>query len=390
VTDVVIGDRDVEVTLRPRARLLTCPCGMLSTSVYDRRRRRWRHLDLGRCRLWLVYEIRRLQCPDCGVRTEELPWARPGARHTRDFEDTVLWLAQRTDRTSVATLMRCSWEAVTAIINRGVTELLDARRLEALYRIGVDEICYRHPHRYLTIIGDHDTGTVVDIQPGRNYQSLANFYARQSDSNLAQIQAVSMDVASAYTEATRDHVRHAVICYDPFHIMRWANRALDAVYSEAITGPGRASMTPAQWRTGRWALRTGENKLSDDQRALINQIARTHRHIGRAWTLKEQLRDIYRVDHPPEVARQHLRRWITAAKRSRINAFVHLAKRLQVYFEPIIAAIERGISNALIEGINAKIRLINARGYGHHSAQTLTSMIYLCLGGLHPKLPTRT
>lgn len=25
---------------------------------------------------------------------------------------------------------------------------------------------------------------------------------------------------------------------------------------------------------------------------------------------------------------------------------------------------KRGISNALIEGINAKIRLINARGYG--------------------------
>ena len=41
----------------------------------------------------------------------------------------VLWLAQRTDRTSVATLMRCGWETVTAIINRGVAELLDARRL---------------------------------------------------------------------------------------------------------------------------------------------------------------------------------------------------------------------------------------------------------------------
>ena len=56
----------------------------------------------------------------------------------------------------------------------------------------------------------------------------------------------------------------------------------------------------------------------------------------------------------------------------------------------MIAAIELGISNALIEGINAKIRLINARGYGHHSAQALSSMIYLCLGGLHPKLPTTT
>ena len=182
VTDVVVGDRDVDVSIRPRARLLRCPCGMLSSAAYDRRRRRWRHLDLGTHRLWLIYEIRRLDCPDCGIRTEELPWARPGARHTRDFEDMVLWLAQRTDRTSVATLMRCSWETVTTIINRGVAELLDTRRLQALYRIGVDEVCYRHPHQYLTIIGDHDTGTVVDIQPGRSEASLANFYQSQPNS----------------------------------------------------------------------------------------------------------------------------------------------------------------------------------------------------------------
>jgi transposase len=390
VIEVVIGERDVEVTLRPRAQLVNCPCGKRLRAVYDRRRRRWRHLDLGRARLWLAYEIRRINCPDCGVITEELPWARPGARHTRDFEDMVLWLAQRTDRTSVATLMRCAWDTVTAIINRGVAELLDERRLETLYRIGVDEICYRHPHRYLTIIGDHDTGTVIDIQPGRSEESLATFYQSQPDSVLTEIEAVSMDVSKAYAGATRTHLPHAVICYDPFHIMQWVNRALDAVYSEGATGPGRATMSAAQWRTTRWALRTGENKLTDDKRALVNQIARTNRHIGRAWTLKEQLRDLYRIDHPPGGARQHLKRWITAAKRSRINAFVALGKRLQVYFEAVIAAVELGLSNALIEGINAKIRLINARGYGHHSAQTLTSMIYLTLGGLHPQLPTRT
>ena len=390
VTDVVIDGRDVEVTLRPRARLLHCPCGKPVRGVYDRRLRRWRHLDLGRCRLWLVYAIRRLQCPVCGVRTEELPWARPGARHTRDFEDMVLWLAQRADRTTVATLMRCAWDTVTAIINRGVAELLDARRLHTVYRIGVDEVCYRHPHRYLTIIGDHDTGTVIDIRPGRSEESLANFYQSQPDSTLAQIEAVSMDVSRAYTGATATHVPHAVICYDPFHIMQWVNRALDRVYAEAATGPGRAAVSTAQWKAARWALRTGENKLTDDKRALVNQIARTNRRIGRAWTLKEQLRDIYRIDHPPGGARTHLKRWITAAKRSRIPAFVALGKRLRIYFDAVIAAIELGLSNALIEGINAKIRLINARGYGHHSAQTLTSMIYLTLGGLHPQLPTRT
>jgi hypothetical protein len=34
----------------------------------------------------------------------------------------VLWLAQRTDRTTVAALMRCAWESVTALINRGVAD----------------------------------------------------------------------------------------------------------------------------------------------------------------------------------------------------------------------------------------------------------------------------
>ena len=390
VTDVVIDGGVIEVSLRPKARLLRCPCGNRVRAVYDRRRRRWRHLDLARCPLWLVYEIRRLNCPDCGVVTEELPWARPGARHTRDFEDMVLWLTQRTDRTSVATLMRCAWETVTAIINRGVAELLDQRRLHTLYRIGVDEICYRHPHQYLTVVGDHETGTVVDIQPGRSEESLANFYAAQPDSALKQIEAVSMDVSKAYTSATLTAVPHALICYDGFHIMHWINRALDRVFAEAAAGPDKVAMSSRQWRTTRWALRTGENKLTDDKRALVNEIARTNRRIGRAWTLKEQARDLYRYDHQPGVARRLLKAWITAAKRSRIPAFVALGKRFQVYFDQILAAIELGLSNALIEGINAKIRLINARGYGHHSAQTLTSMIYLCLGGLEVKLPTRT
>jgi len=239
----------------------------------------------------------------------------------------------------------------------------------------------------LTIIGDHDTGTVVDIQPGRSEQSLADFYAAQTDSALAQIEAVSMDVSAAYTSATTAAAPHAVICYDGFHIMQWVNRALDRVFAESIRLPGYAT---AEWKAARWALRTGENKLNDDKRALVNQIARTNRRIGRAWTLKEQARDLYRYDHEPGVARRLLKAWITAAKRSRIPAFVALGKRFKVYFEPILAAIELRISNALIEGINSKIRLINARGYGHHSAQTLASMIYLCLGGLQVTLPTTT
>ena len=390
VTGVVIRDRDVEVTLRLKNRLLQCPCGRRIPATYDRRRRRWRHLDLATHRLWLVYEIRRLRCPDCGTRTEQVPWARPGARHSRDFEDTVLWLAARTDRTTVATLLRCAWETVTAIIDRTVEELLDQRRLGEIYRIGVDEICYRHPHKYLTIIGDHATGTVIDVQPGRGVDSLTAFYGQLSPDQRADIDAVSMDGSTAFRAATEAKLPDAVICYDTFHIMQWANRALDEVFAAAVaTNRADFNMSSGQWRKARTALRTGAERLNPTRHNLVETITTQNHDIGTAWRLKEQLRQLFRTAYPARSPR-HLRRWIHRARHSGIAPFQHLARRLAHHFDGIINTIKLGITNALIEGINAKIRLINARGYGHHSAKALTSMIYLCLGGLHVTLPTRT
>ena len=96
--------------------------------------------------------MRRVDCPECGrVRTEEVPWARPGARHSRDFEDVVAWMAQRTDKTSVSKLLRCSWKAVHHIVGRVVGEHLDDTRLEGLFHLGVDEISYKRGHHYLTV-----------------------------------------------------------------------------------------------------------------------------------------------------------------------------------------------------------------------------------------------
>jgi transposase len=102
VAGVQFSPSGIVVGLRRRGRRLRCPCGWSTPAVYDRSTRRWRHLDLGAARLFLQAEIRRLACRACGrVRTGTVPWARPGARFTRDFEDVVAYLAQRTDKTTL-------------------------------------------------------------------------------------------------------------------------------------------------------------------------------------------------------------------------------------------------------------------------------------------------
>lgn len=388
VDSVEFGEAGIVVGVRLRARRLRCPCGQVSRSRYDTSRRRWRHLDMGACRVWLEADIRRLECRRCGrVRTEEVPWARPGARHSRDFEDIVAWLVQRTDQTTVSTLLRCSWEAVHNIVRRVVDDHIDARRLEGLYRIGVDEIAYKRHHNYLTVVADHDRARVVWVAKGKRGAALEAFYQALGPGRCDELQAVSMDLGTIYRDATRRKAPGAAICFDPFHVIQMANRALDAVYMS--TGRQHLSgVGDRDWRRARVALRAGAERLNEAQRELLNEIRRSRYRLWRAWELKEALRDLYRrVD--PTLAGAYLNAWIATALRSRIPGFVNLARQLRTNFEGIVAAVELGLSNSRLEGINARIRLIQRRGYGHHSAESLASMIYLCIGGISITLPTQ-
>jgi transposase len=397
----------VVVSLRRRFRHLTCPCGFKAGAVYDTSTRRWRHLDLGSCRLLLECEIRRLRCPRCErVRTEQVPWARPGARHTRDFEDVVSWLAQRLDKTAVAKLLRCSWEAVANIVVRVVADAIDDSRLDDLYRIGVDDVSYRKGHRYLTVVADHDrNGAVVWAAEGHDAATLKAFYDELGDERKADLQAVSLDMGKAYEKATSEAVPHAVQCVDPFHVVQLANQTIDqarrwAWNTERRTNPalkrsrGRppAGSSPPpnrpRWvKHTRWALLKDPNELSDSQHDVLVQLRRERSVLYRCWQLKEALRDLYRLRRPQE-APLHLDWWLAWACRSRIPAFVKLSRTIRANRDRILAAVELGLSNSKLEGLNSKIRLINHRGYGHHSAAALISMIYLCCGGITVQLPT--
>jgi len=388
VESVSFTPAGVVVGLRKRARRLRCPCGWSTAARYDSSRRRWRHLDMGACQLWLEADIRRLDCRRCRrVRTEDVPWARPGGRHSRDFEDVIAWLAQRMDKTAVAKLMRSSWEAVDRVVRLVVADHLNDSRLDGLYHLGVDEISYKRGHHYVTVVADHDQARVVWVAPGKHSGALGSFYDALGPERRTQIRAVSMDLGSAYRAVTETAVPHAAICFDPFHVIQLTNRALDAVYSASRLGAD-GTITGAQWRATRYALRAGVERLSDNKRELLNQLRRSRYRLWRAWELKERLRDLYRTVQPDD-ARDHFRKWLRSASSSRIPAFVNLARSLRRHFNRIVAAVEWGLSNSRLEGINAKIRVIQRRGYGHRSPDSLASMIYLCLAGITIELPTQ-
>jgi transposase len=404
VAGVLFTPTGMVVDLKRRTRRLTCPCGWSTRAVYDRSIRTWRGLDLGATRLHVRAEIRRLWCRPCGrVRTESVPWARPAARFTRDFEDVVAWLAQRMDKTAITRLLRCSWEAVANIVTRVVAEHIDdENRLDDVYRIGVDEVSYRKGHRYLTVVADHDRdGAVIWAGEGKSGATLERFFDELGPARSKQIRAASADLHGAYTRVITARTR-AQVCADPFHLIKLANLALDEVrrteWNAArqaanitrVSPLGRVRQDPAAQliKHTRWALLKHPDNWTDHQREQIEQLRKARHVLFRAWLLKEELRDLYRLP-PSRRPDAHLDGWLARASRSRIPAIVDLSRTIRKHRESILAAVDLGLSNNKVEGLNSKIRLINHRGYGHHSAAAVIAMIYLCCSGITITLPTR-
>jgi transposase len=388
VADVSFGAEGVIVTVRLRRRRRVCAqCGQTGRlEIHDRRVKRWRHLDVGASRCWIECELRLLRCSDCGVRLEPVPWARPGAHHTRDFEDTVAWLAQQMAFSAITRLLRVGWATVGRIVQRVVAEHLDEDRLAGLVLIGVDEISYRRHHRYLTTVADHASGAIVWCAPGRNSATLQGFFDELGD-RKNQVRAVSIDMSGEYQRAIRTAVPHAEICFDPFHVVRLGARATDQVRREEWNAHERSHTQAGRWVKGtRWSLLKAPANQTIDQLATLAEVQTANRRLYRAFLLREELRLLYHLDDPA-LAPEHLDAWLAWATRSRLKPFVRLARTLHTHRDGILAAIRLGLSNGRLEGLNSKIRLISHRAFGFHSADPLIALVYLCCAGVTIQLP---
>jgi transposase len=390
VAGVSFEREGIVIGLRRRARRLVCPrCGCLGGAGYDRReRRRWRHLDLGATRCFLECELRRFPCPGCSkVVTEAIAWARPGARFTRDFEDVVAWLAQQAAFSVISRLLRISWRSVAAIVGRVVADELERRRLGELSLIGVDEISYRRGQRYLTLVADHADGAVVWASKGRGAATLERFFDELGEQETAKLNAASIDMSGGYQKALRTRAAHAIVCFDPFHVIALANRALDELRRTLWNLQGKSRGGGAFIKGTRWALLKDPAALTERQQGALAFLAKLNSPLYRGYLLKEQLRALYHPESRPH-APALLDAWLRAAARSKLKPFIKLARTLREHREGILNAIRLGLSNSRLEGLASRIRLISHRSFGFHTAEPLIALIHLCCGRISVQLPT--
>lgn len=389
------GGVEVVVRVRLTRRRLVCPeCSYATAHRYDTRDvdSSWRHLDLGGRVCRIRRRRRRLRCPEHGVRAEGVPFARAGSGFTRDFEQLVAWLVTKADKKTICGFLRIAWRTAGAICERVSGDVLDPDRLSGLVDIGVDEISWKKHHHYLTLVSDHVTGKIVWGKAGKDAETLNAFFDEAGEAGTGTIEAVSMDLGPAFVKSVRARAPRATICFDPFHVVKLATEALDAVRRQAWQSARklRDKTIAKKYKGARWALLKNPDDLNADQTGTLREIKKTGGALWRAYQLKESLRAVFTGDLDTATTNSLLDRWCSKAQRSRIPEFIKAAQTTRKHRNGITAAIDRGLSHGRHEGLNNKVRLIIRRAYGFHSAEATLATIMLACGPINLQLPYHT
>lgn len=385
------GDRPrVEVWLRARARRRgRCGrCGELA-AFYDQGggERRWRHVDVGFATCELIADARRVDCRVHGPTVAAVPWARHDSAFTRAFEDVVVHDAIVGNKQAAADRYGISWRAVNNMCVRVATEALGrVDLLDGLVAVAIDEVKYKKGHKYLTVVCDHFTGQVIWAAEGRSKATVGTFFDALGD-RAADLGFVTADGAEWIRTVVAERAPDAIVCIDTFHVVGWATDAVDEVRRaewNILRHNGDADAAK-EFKGLRWVLLRNWENLRGKQRGVIRELANANRRMFRAWQLKEELRDIFKLPLP--AARRALDDWLAWASRSKLTPFVKLARTIRHYRESIEATIEWRLTNGIAESNNASIGRIRANARGFHDPNAFITMIMLDRANLAPHLP---
>jgi len=375
----------VAVLARKGSKAICSGCGQPG-STYDTARtpRSFAFVPLWGFAVWLWYQMRRVNCPQCGVTVEKVPWAEGKHACCNAYRLFLARWARRLSWSEVATIFGTSWGVVYRAIRWVVDYGLAHRDLNGVEAIGVDEIAVWSGHRYLTVVYQIDQGArrLLWVGKERTVQSFRGFFAMFGVSRAKALRFVASDMWRPYLDVIAEFASQAVHGLDRFHVVAKVNKAVDEVRAKERRELAREGYVPIL-KHARWCLLKNPENLTARQAAKLADVLRYDLRSVRAYLLKQSLRLLW--TYPTAYwAGWYLDKWCTRAMRSRLEPMKKIARTLRGHRGLILnwfrAAKE--ISSAVVEGMNANAKLALRKARGFRTYKVLETALYHELGHL--------
>jgi transposase len=331
--------------------------------------------------------MRRVQCPQCGVKVEVVPWAE-GKNHltTRYAWYLAMW-AKRMSWKTVAEAFRTSWYHVYCAVEQAVRWGRAHMDLSGITAIGVDEMAWDRGHTYATVVYQINEGRkrLLWVGAERTIETFESFFDWLGKERAALIEFVASDMWKAYLKVIAERIPGAIHVLDRFHIMSHFSKAIDQVRAGEAREMHRKGLEPLLTHS-RWCLLKRATNLTVRQAAKLKELVQYNLRTVRAYLLKEDFQQFWNYISPYWAGR-FLDDWCRAAMRSRIEPIKEVARMLRNHRALILNwfRARKEISCGVVEGLNNKAKLATRMAYGYGTFEALEIALYHRLGDLPEK-----
>ena len=376
----------IKVEIRPRANshAVCSSCEQPGPGYDTLQPRRFEFVPLWGFLVFFVYAMRRVDCGDCGVKVEKVPWAKGKQHLTTTYAWFLASWAKRMTWTDVSKAFCISWDSVFRAVKQAVEWGRAHMDLTGVSSIGIDEISLRRGMRFVTLVYQIDEARrrLLWIGEDREAETLLRFFRWFGEERSAKLKFVCSDMWAAYLKVLAEKAKSAVHVLDRFHIMSHLSFAIDRVRAAEAKELVKAGYEPIL-KHSRWCLLKRPENLTEKQEARLTDLVRYNLKAVRAYLLKEDFQGFWHYVSPAW-AGKFLDRWCTRVMRSRLEPMKRVARMLQRHRLLILNwfRAKGAVSAGTVEGLNGKAKVTTRRAYGFRTFNAAEIALFHTLGDL--------
>lgn len=308
-----------------------------------------------------------------------MPWSFGKSPISLHLSVVIAELTRKQPWQDVAGMLGIHWNTVRAAISRAVEYGLEHRDTSAVRSIGIDEISRRKRFVYQTNVYDLKDPRLLWTGADRGAATLEQFFEIWGEERTKKLYAICCDMWDPYIKSIKEKAPQAILVFDKFHIIKHLNTAVDDVRKQEYQEKKEENPDLLKGTKYIW-LKNPEN-LTDKQQARLSRLEKLNLKINRAYLLKESFKKVYEYQYPANAVK-YLKWWCSKAMRSRLKPMQKFVKQLRRYWNNVVTYFKVGITNARVEGLNRKAKVVSTRAYGYKSSKTFALALYHALGQL--------
>ena len=251
-----------------------CSCCHSPATLYDSLDFRFfEHIPIWGFRVFFKYLMRRVDCKNCGVKVEEVPWGSGKRELTKTYMHYLSTWARSLSWKEVAVRFGTSWEKVFHSVQYIVNWGLKNRILSGIQAIGIDEILWHRGQKYLTLVYQIDSELIRLLWIGkeRTENTLRQFFRFLGKERSAALKFVCTDMWQPYLNVVKEKAEQALLILDRFHIVSALNKAIDKVRAGEHRQMQEDGHEPIL-KNSRWCLLKRKENLTEKQEEKLKDL----------------------------------------------------------------------------------------------------------------------